>query len=377
MDFPKSLARESLKSKKASKFPYSLALWITGLLILLVLARGTSVLNPTHVDVFNPRIVPNSSVTYNDKSIIRTNIGSITYPDMMGSSDRGNRLVKSVSFNGDQTYYQFSSNDQLTIDSRFSRDFGMIKYLSGESYSFVSSDGLYLKTENMEYPSKVYELKTEELLFDYFYETTEKSFYIITGSDSSTRISRVGSFGEQELYVLINPIPAPRIAHVDKGITYLKNSLETCLIVDTNTKIETGIECNQMPQNFSGINYYIKDNAVRRLDTSDLSDRISFQQNGINIENVIQHEDTYVVSYVNNSTNSSGNDFVFVPTLSRSVQLPDNFNISDFYLIDTVVYISDGNTLLAIDSEVPVSTVVPQWVTVIDRNDIASVDLVY
>jgi hypothetical protein len=88
MDFPKSLARERLKSKKTSRFPYTLVIWIAVLLVLLVLARGASILNPSNVEVFNPRILPNSSITYQDKSIIRTTQGSATFPDMMGSNNR-------------------------------------------------------------------------------------------------------------------------------------------------------------------------------------------------------------------------------------------------------------------------------------------------
>jgi hypothetical protein len=376
MDFPKSLARERLKSKKTSRFPYTLVIWIAVLLVLLVLARGASILNPSNVEVFNPRILPNSSITYQDKSIIRTTQGSATFPDMMGSNNRGLRLVKAVSFNGDQTFYQFSSDDQLVVDSRFSRDFGKIKYVTGGDYSFVSSDGLYLKTENVEYPSKIYTLKTEELLFDYFYDISEKSFYVVSGSDKSVRISRVGSFGEQELYTLTSVLLAPVISHVENGVVYLKNNLDVCRVVDTNTNTEAETECRLMKQNFSGINYYIQENTVRLFDSSNSSDRISFQQDGISIKKVIQHEDNYVVSYVN-LLDPSQADFLFIPSMSKSVQLPDNYNVSDFYLIENIVYITDGNTLLGIDSDIPVSSVESQWITVIDRTNVASVDLVY
>jgi hypothetical protein len=376
MDFPKSLARERIKNK-GKKFPVNLVIWGVILIILLFLAKGTSILNPSTANVFNPRIVPNSSVTYHDNSIIRTTEGTVEYPSSLGSTNQKDRLVRILSLNGDQTYYRFNSGDQLVEHTRFTNEFSHIKYITGSNYSFVTNEGLYLKTDATEYPELVYAFKIGELMYDYFYDSSEQSFYLATLLNNDTKISRVGSFGVQELYTLTGITALANITWVENSMVYIKYPNDICLAVNTTDKLQIDINCTLMKQNLVGINYYLSGNTVREFNIATFGDKAIFQENNITLQRVIQHDDTYLVSYINNIVNTFRNDYLYIPSLQKTVQLPDNFNISDFYLVGSIVYITDGKTLLGLDSSVPVSSTVNSWVTVIDRSKAISVELVY
>jgi hypothetical protein len=376
MDFPKSLARERIKNK-GKKFPVNLVIWGVILIILLFLAKGTSILNPSTTNIFNPRIVPNSSVTYHDNSIIRTTEGTVEYPSSLGSTNQKDRLVRILSLNGDQTYYRFNSGDQLVEHTRFTNEFSHIKYITGSNYSFVTNEGLYLKTDATEYPELVYAFKIGELMYDYFYDSSEQSFYLATLLNNDTKISRVGSFGVQELYTLTGITALANITWVENSMVYIKYPNDICLAVNTTDKLQIDINCTLMKQNLVGINYYLSGNTVREFNIATFGDKAIFQENNITLQRVIQHDDTYLVSYINNIVNTFRNDYLYIPSLQKTVQLPDNFNISDFYLVGSIVYITDGKTLLGLDSSVPVSSTVNSWVTVIDRSKAISVELVY
>lgn len=378
MDFPKSLARERISERSGFKAPYTLILWLVILGALLILAKGTTFLNPSSVVVFNPRLVPNSSVTYQDNSIIRTSVGLSDFPSTMGSSNENERVVRTRSLNADQTYYEFSIGNQLVEVAKFSRDFTQLKYITGADYAFVSS-GLYIKRANSEFPEKVYNQKTEESIFSYYYESEEQSFYLLVGSDTQMKLLRVGVYGEQELYTLNEVLTAGQIAHIENGNVYLNNTLNTCLEINTLTKIETSIDCKFMKQNEAGINFYIAGNAVKKYDQT--SETTVFQEVNVLPEKIIGYIDSYALVYkttLEGSDDSTENlKSLYISSLSRSILLPENFAVSDYYLVGDIIYITDGFSLQAIDSSVPTSSSVPEWVEVIGRSSVASVEFVY
>lgn len=378
MDFPKSLARQAIPKRSEFKAPYTLILWLAILGVLLILAKGTTFLNPSSVVVFNPRLVPNSSVTYQDNSIIRTSVGLSDFPSTMGSSNENERVVRTRSLNADQTYYEFSTGNQLVEVAKFSRDFTHLKYITGTDYAFISS-GLYIKRANSEYPEKVYNQKTEESIFSYYYEPSEQSFYLLVGSDTQMKILRVGVFGEQELYTLAEVLTAGQIAHIENGNVYLRNTLNTCLEVNTLTKIETSIDCKFMNQNKTGINFYTTGNAVKKFDQT--SETTVFQEANVVPEKLIQYSDSYALVYKTtqegNGNSTENLKSLYISSLSRSILLPENYPVSDYYLVGDIVYITDGFSLQAIDSSIPTSSSVPDWVEVIGRSSVASVEFVY
>ncbi len=378
MDFPKSLARERISERSGFKAPYTLIIWLVILGALLILAKGTTFLNPSSVVVFNPRLVPNSSVTYQDNSIIRTSVGLSDFPSTMGSSNENERVVRTRSLNADQTYYEFSTGNQLVEVAKFSRDFTQLKYITGADYAFVSS-GLYIKRANSEFPEKVYNQKTEESIFSYYYESEEQSFYLLVGSDTQMKLLRVGVYGEQELYTLDEALTAGQIAHIENGNVYLNNILNSCLEINTLTKIETSIDCKFMKQNEAGINFYTAGNAIKKFDQT--SETTVFQEVNVVPEKIIGYSDSYALVY---KTTQEGSDdsienlkSLYISSLSRSILLPENFAVSDYYLVGDIIYITDGFSLQAIDSSTPTSSSVPEWVEVIGRSSVASVEFVY
>lgn len=378
MDFPKSLARQRVAKRSEYKAPYTLILWLAILGALLILAKGTTFLNPSSVVVFNPRLVPNSSVTYQDNSIIRTSVGLSDFPSTMGSSNTNERVVRTRSLNADQTYYEFSTGNQLVEVAKFSSEFTQLKYITGTDYAFVSS-GLYIKRANSEFPEKVYNQKTEEAIISYYYEPAEQSFYLLVGSDTHMKLLRVGVFGEQELYTLGEVLTAGQIAHIENGNVYISNTLNTCLEINTQTKLETSIDCKFMKQNEAGINFYISGNTVKKFDQT--SETTVFQEANVVPEKLMQYSDSYALVY---KTTQEGSDSrtenlksLYISSLARSILLPENYPVSDYYLVGDIIYITDGFSLQAIDSAVPTSSSVPEWVEVIGRSSVASVEFVY
>lgn len=373
MDFPKLI--EKKQKKETRRLPWTFIGWAALLFLLLFIARQISfnaVISPV---TFAPRLIPNDSVVYNDSSIIRTSQTVSIFPTSLGSSNKAERLLRIVDLNGDQKYYVFTTDKTLEESFNFSRDFTKVKYLSGADYAFKLGDGIYVSQSGV--VEKVYIQKTDETIEDYEYNSSERAFYVLLKQASQRTLVRIGAFGEQELFTLKKEYTSPiKLLDISGNVT-IQDSLKVCGILDLSSKAEFLSDCINTKQNDEGINYYLKSNSVTSYNLNTLAESVVFTPDSGILYNLIKHDEQFGAVFSRSVVSLLTTDFVYISRLNQTFELPAGFNITDFYIIGTVIYITNGKVLFAQDTSQPVSSGQSSWQVVENGSEAVNVEFVY
>ena len=373
MDFPK--LQEQKQKKQIRKVPWTFVSWGVLLLVLLLIARQISVNTVLLPLTFSPRLIPNDSVVYNDSSVIRTTESLTVLPEFLGSTNKKDRLLRIVGLTGEQKYYIFTTDKTVVESYNFSSDFIKLKYLSGTDYAFKLGDGIYLNQKGT--IAKVYIQKTGETIEDFEYNSSEHAFYILLKQATQRILVRIGAFGEQELFSVKREYTSPiKFLDISGNIT-IQDSLKVCAILDMSSKVELLTNCIDSKQNAAGINYYIKNNTISRVDINSLTETEVFTPNDGVLYSVIQHEDEFGAVFSSSVVSLLTADFLYISTLNKTLELPSGFRISDFYIVNSVVYITNGKTLFAQDTNLPVSATQSSWQVIGNDSSAVTVEFVY